>query len=205
MCCTSQVQIWQGSSAGWKLSPGPYTLPSNTQSTHKQPDKINEHRESLEKKSCYDKMLQIFAHRHTQGSTLRARWWSWCRETDSVPQSTWSLRPHTCRSYRGWSLQTSCCPRHAPLLHTHNLRGKIHYLVKKLFPPLIIVFADPFTSTARTAGSRISHLMHARQLGTLRGRTVHLTCLQDSQRLTLKLKQRCTYGGKRENRPCKCR
>ena len=35
MCCTSQVQIWQGSLAGWKLSPGPYTLPSNMQSAQK--------------------------------------------------------------------------------------------------------------------------------------------------------------------------
>lgn len=127
----------------------------------------------------------IFTYQHTQGSTPRARWWSWCREIDSVLQSRWSPRPHTCRSYRGWSLRTSYCPQYAPLLRTHNLRRKIQSLVK-LFSPVITMFGDLFTSTARTAGSRISHLMHTRQLGTLRRRTLHLTCLQDSERLALK-------------------
>lgn len=75
-------------------------------------------------------MQLMFAYQHTQGSTPRAHWWSWCREIDSALQSRWSPHPYIYRSYRGWSLQTSCCPQYVPLLHTHNLRGKIKSLVK---------------------------------------------------------------------------
>ncbi len=46
--------------------------------------------------------------------------------------------------------------------------------------------------------SWISHLMHARQFRTLRGRTLHLTGLKDSERLAFKYEERCKYGGKRE-------
>lgn len=115
---TSQVQTWQGSSAGWKLSPGPYTLPSNTQSAQKQSYKIIKQLGKTVKNAAD----VLNSYQHTQDSTPRARWWSWRRETDSVLQSTWSPRRHTCRSCRGWSLRTSCCPRYAPLLRTYNLR-----------------------------------------------------------------------------------
>ena len=127
---TSQVQTWQGSSAGWKLSPGPYTLPSNTQSAQKQSYKIIK---QLEKngKNAAD---VLNSYQRTQGSTPRARWWSWRRETDSVLQSTWSPRPHTCRSCKGWSLRTSCCPRYAPLLRTYNLREENSVTGKNSFP-----------------------------------------------------------------------
>lgn len=67
-------------------------------------------------------------YRHTQGSTLRARWWSWCRGTGSAPRSRWSRRRRTCRSCRGWSLRTSCCPRDAPLPRTHNLGRTIQFM-----------------------------------------------------------------------------
>ncbi len=49
VCRTSQVQIWQGSLAAWKLSPGPYTLPSNTQSTQKQSYKIIKYQKAVKK------------------------------------------------------------------------------------------------------------------------------------------------------------
>lgn len=152
-------------------------------------------------------LISSFAYQHTQGNTPQARWWSWCREINSVLQSRWSPRPHTYTSYRGWSLRTSCCPLYAPLLHTHNLRRKIKSLVKNYFL-LRLQFTEIYLPLQRgqQAPASVSWCIQ----GSL-GHSGDAQCTSPAYRhrqINIQTHRKCKYGGKRQRwevRPGKCR
>lgn len=65
-------------------------------------------------------------------------------------------------------------------IHT-TWEAKLNHFLLRLYNIYynIYMFRALLTSTAGTAGSWVGHLMHTRQLGTLRKCTMHLTCLQE--------------------------
>lgn len=140
----------------------------------------------------------MFTYRHTRGSILQARWWSWCREIGSVPQSRWLPHPHTCRSYRGWSLRTSCCPQSAPLLHTHNLWRSIKGLVTKqmfCFWSFFFLKSLLYLDSVDSRRLDLSPDEHKAAWDTQETRTA--PHLPERLRLGFKFKQRCRHGDKR--------
>lgn len=116
-----------------------------------------------------------------------------------------SIHAHTCQTWSG-----ICKPAAAlcVLLSFINTTwgGKLsHWEANSL---MFIAFLILFTSTARTAGSWISHLMHTRELGALRNCTVHLTCLQKNCGSALLFNKGGKYGGEENTdqvRPCRHR
>lgn len=208
---TSHVQIWQGSLAGWKLSPGPYTLPSNTQSAQKIMTDCDNKR--IWTHIFYIKCMAFTTVwlrmgfttgrdcRETEIRKCKANmltsthWAALPRHTDEV--NTWSqtvyfragghtIHAHTCHT---WSWVCKPAAALCMLLSRINTtwEGKVSHW--QTIPPVIRASISLFTSTTRTAGSWISHLMHTSKLRTLRNCTMHLSCLWEYHRSALQYKK----------------
>lgn len=141
----------------------------------------------------------MFTYRHRQGSILRACWWSSCRGIGSVPQSRWLPHPHTCRSYRVWSLRTSCSPQSAPLFHTHNLQWSIKGLdTKEIFCLWsIFFFLQSLLYLDSVDSRRLDLSPDACNAAGDTQETRTAPHLPERLRLAFKRKQRCRHGEKR--------
>lgn len=122
-------------------------------------------------------------------------WAALPRHTDEV--NTWrqtvyfragghTIHAHTCHT---WSWVCKPAAALCMLLSRINTtwEGKVSHW--QIIPPVIRASISLFTSTTRTAGSWISHLMHTSKLRTLRNCTMHLSCLWEYHRSALQYKK----------------
>lgn len=122
-------------------------------------------------------------------------WAALPRHTDEV--NTWrqtvyfragghTIHAHTCHT---WSWVCKPAAALCMLLSRINTtwEGKVSHW--QTIPPVIRASISLFTSTTRTAGSWISHLMHTSKLRTLRNCTMHLSCLWEYHRSALQYKK----------------